>query len=137
MRVVLDTNVLVSALMKPRGIEALVLLLAFQERFELCISTAVLAEYERVLPRPELKLNPHEIQAALANIRKLARLVHSARTLKISPHESDNRFYECADAAEADYIVTGNKKHFPVGRGSTKIVAARQFLETIQAQPGE
>jgi uncharacterized protein len=51
--------------------------------------------------------------------------------VKISPDDSDNRLYECAEAAQADYLVTGNTKHFPVEHGSTKIVTPRQFLEIL------
>lgn len=131
MRVVLDTNILVSALMKPEGREALVLLLAVRGQLELYVSPAVLTEYEKVLHRPKLKLNPREIEAALANVGKVGRLVNPARTLKLSGDESDNRFYECAQAAQADCIVTGNAKHFRQDLPPTKIVNARQLLELL------
>src|ERR1035437_1450104 len=51
--------------------------------------------------------------------------------LNISGHEPDNRFYECADAASADYIVTGNLKHFSQSHRNTRIVNPRQFLELL------
>jgi uncharacterized protein len=50
-------------------------------------------------------------------------------TLEVSPHKPDNRFLECADAAAADYLITGNKRHFPASWKRTKIVNARDFLE--------
>lgn len=135
MRVVLDTNIIVSALIAPRGLEALILLLALRGEFEMYVSPAVLAEYHEVLHRPRFEhLKPHVAQDALTNIRKTARFVHPTRILKISDHESDNRFYECADAAHADYLVTGNTKHFAAGHGNTEIVTPRQFLELLATQ---
>jgi hypothetical protein len=71
----------------------------------------VLAEYDEVLRRPRLKLQQRQIDEALAAIRKVANLVAPAQTLSVSADESDNRFLECAEAAEADYLVTGISAH--------------------------
>ena len=73
----------------------------------------VLAEYEDVLRRPRFKLQPHRIDTALQAIPKVGHLVEPVNTIAISTHEADNRFLECADAAAADYLVTGNTRHFP------------------------
>jgi putative PIN family toxin of toxin-antitoxin system len=130
-RVVLDTNVIVSALLVPAGTQASVLLLALQGRVALYISSPVIDEYEEVLRRPRLKLQPRQIQEALAAIREVAHLVARTQTLSISTHESDNRFLECAEAARADYLVTGNTRHFPQSHKTTKIVTGRQFLDIL------
>lgn len=55
----------------------------------------------------------------------------------VSPHEPDNRFLECAEAAAADYLVTGNRRHFPRRYKATEVVTPRQFLEIVKALPGE
>jgi len=138
MRVVLDTNIIVSGLIAPHGPSARTLS-ATPQYFEMCVSPAVFAEYEEVFHRPRFfkRLPPRYVEKALASIRKTASQVHPTRTLKSSTHESDNRLYECADAAQADYLVTGNTKHFPVGYGNTKIVTPRQFLEIIAGQHRE
>jgi predicted nucleic acid-binding protein len=94
----------------------------------LCLSPALLAEYQEVLYRPRLKLQPGEIEAVLANIRRVGWMVRPSETLRISGHEPDNRIYECADAAHADYIVIGNAKHFPKPHKNTTVVNARQLL---------
>jgi len=111
--VVLDTNIVVSALIAPIGNEAVVLSLALQGRLAVCFSPAILAEYQEVLSRPRLKLRPTEIEAALASIRGVGRMVYPFETLDISSDEPDNRIYECAAAAHADYIVTGNANISP------------------------
>ena len=51
--------------------------------------------------------------------------------LAISKHSSDNRFYECAEEAKADYIVTGNLKHFTEPYLNTRIITGRQLLELL------
>ena len=131
-RVVLDTNVIVSASLMPDGIQAAVLSLAFHGEIALYLSAPVLSEYEEVLCRPRFKLPPQEIEAVLRDICKAGHFVRPTRTLAISPHESDNRFIECAEAADADYLVTGNARHFPPTHGRTKIVTGRALLEIVR-----
>lgn len=138
MRVVLDTNIIVSALLAPRSTPGMLLLLALDARFEMCVSPAVLAEYAEVLHRPRFqKLDPRDVHNALKDIRRVALIVHPSRRLAISGDEADNRFYECAEAAEADYLVTGNTKHFPAGIGKTAVVTAGRLLELIQGEMQE
>lgn len=132
-RVVLDTNVVVSALVRPHGLQDQVLRLALAGVLQLCISEAVLEEYARVLPRPRLKLRPEEIQTTLAKIREAATVVYPNKTLAISKDEPDNRFLECAEAARAAYLVTGNTRHFPQTHKATMIVNGRQLLALLTA----
>ena len=127
-RLVLDTNAVVSAQLKPAGLEAVVLLLALRRVVQLCISPPILAEYQRVLYKPKLKFNPRRVEAVLLDIGAASRLVHPVDVLTAASHESDNRFLECVQAARADYLVTGNKRHFPKQWGSAKIVNAHEFL---------
>ena len=111
--------------------QASVLLLALTSRIALYVSPPVLAEYEEVLRRPRLKLQPQQIATAMAAIRKVAHLVKPNHTVSVSPHESDNRFLECAEAAEADWLVTGNTRHFPESHVQTKTVTGRRFLDIL------
>jgi putative PIN family toxin of toxin-antitoxin system len=130
-RVVLDTNVVVSALLVPVGTQSSVLLLALRGDVELYVSAPILHEYEEVLRRPRFKLQPRQIAIALRDIRKVAHVVAPAAKITTSTHESDNRFLECADAADADYLVTGNIRHFPKIHKRTRIVTGRQFLDLL------
>ncbi|MDQ2944995.1 MAG: PIN domain-containing protein, partial [Acidobacteriota bacterium] len=57
--------------------------------------------------------------------------VKSRGRLKIAGHEDDNRIYECAVAAKANYIITENAKHFKKPYKNTKIVNARQLLKLV------
>jgi putative PIN family toxin of toxin-antitoxin system len=134
-RLALDTNVVVSALLKPRGLEDQVLRLGLAGKAHLRVSQAVLAEYTLVLSRPRLKLQPREVTRALDELRQASTVVHPAFALKLCLHEPDNRFLECAEAAASDYLVTGNVRHFPREYKNTKVVTARQFLEMLAARP--
>jgi putative PIN family toxin of toxin-antitoxin system len=130
-RVVLDTNVVVSALLKPQGREDQVLRLALAGRLLLCVSPQVLAEYGRVLSRPRFNFQPEEVATALRQLEKAGSLFRPARILKISGHGPDNRFYECADAAQAAFLVTGNLEHFKKDYRATRIVNARKLLDLL------
>jgi len=63
--------------------------------------------------------------------RKVAHLIEPTETLSVSIHESDNCFLECAEAAETDYLVTGNTRHFPQTHKRTKIVTGRRLLDIL------
>jgi putative PIN family toxin of toxin-antitoxin system len=70
-RVVLDTNVLVSALLSSEGLPARVFLMAITSKeIQLCVSGDIYAEYDEVIRRPQFKRSAHEIEAALGAIRE-------------------------------------------------------------------
>ena len=128
LRVVLDTNVLVSAMLSRHGNEALVLRMARSGSFLACVSATILDEYELVLRRPAFRLPQSSVGQLLLYLRTEGLLVVPESELRISPHDADNRFQECAEAAQADFLVTGNKRHFPKQWKGTKIVNARELL---------
>ena len=130
-RLVLDTNVLVSANLNQGGLEAQIVALALNEEILLCVSAAILAEYKRVLLYPRLKFVPGEVARFLTRLGRSSVLVAPARTLTVSRDEADNRFLECAEAASAEYLVTGNKRHFPKQWKTTRVVNARELLGLI------
>ncbi len=130
-KVVIDTNVVVSATLVDQGPSAAILNLTTSKRIQMFVSPALLAEYEEVLRRPRLKLDPARIADALSLIRGASTEVFPTGTLKISDHESDNRFYECAEAVQADYLITGNTAHFRKDHKTTKIITPRDFIDLI------
>jgi uncharacterized protein len=122
--------VLLSAAIQPRGLPAQVLELIASRAVELCISEELLDECREVFGRAKFAgLDLHLVTRLLTLVADEATLVTPANRLTESPDESDNRFYECA--AEADYIVTGDIKHFKKPYKTTKIVTARQFLALL------
>jgi predicted nucleic acid-binding protein len=67
----------------------------------------------------------------LAQVRTGAIVVHPTHRLTVSKDEADNRFLECAQTAEAEYVVTGNIKHFPTLYKNIMVVTSRRFLEIL------
>lgn len=131
-RLVLDTNILVSALLSRQGIPAQVLLLALSEPdIQLCLSGNVFAEYEDVLRRPLFRRTPEEVDTVLGAIRKASLWVKPTVVVHGCSDPDDDIFLECAQAADAHYLVTGNLKHFPESWGGTRIVSARKFLDSV------
>lgn len=130
-RIVVDTNIFVSAAISERGIPAAILDSIAAHRCVLCLSEAILDEYEGVLRRPKLQLEPLRIEYLLKLAVEEGVLVAPTGTVAESPDEADNRFLECAEAAHADYLVTGNVKHLPQTHKGTEIVTGRRFLDIL------
>jgi putative PIN family toxin of toxin-antitoxin system len=131
-RAVIDTNVPVSGLLAPRGNEALILLAIHQGLVHPCFSEESLDEYAAVLARPKFAFLPDEIAAVLAMFRRQGDLFQSTASLAASVDPGDTKFLQCAEAAQADYIVTGNKRHFSESaHGVTSIVSAGELLDWI------
>jgi uncharacterized protein len=130
-RVVLDTNVVVSAHLNGDGYERYVLDLALAGKLHLAVSEAILDEYAGVLSRPKFAIGSKQVAKSLRLIRSSAKIVFPQRELSVVHDPYDNRFLECAEAGRADYLVTGNKRHFPKSWGQTLVVNARELAEWI------
>jgi putative PIN family toxin of toxin-antitoxin system len=131
-RVVFDTNVIVSAAWTRGGAEAYALDLAAANKLQLYATEPILSEYETVLRRPKFsRLPPELIDKLIELIRGLAIIIVPFERLAVSPDEDDNRFLECAEAADAHYLVTGNKRHFPHRWKRTTIINARELIEML------
>lgn len=131
LRLVVDTNIVVSAALKPDGLQRTVLLLAITKPARIYISKAILREYSEVLARPELQIRKGLQRQLLDLLRNRAHFVAPAWTLQVTSDPEDNMFLECADAARADYLVTGNVRHFPRFWKKTKVITSREFLGLV------
>jgi putative PIN family toxin of toxin-antitoxin system len=105
--------------------------LALTKPARLYISREVLAEYRAVLRRPEFKIRKGLQQQLRQFIKNRAQLVASVRSVTAATDPDDNKFLECAEAARADYLITGNQRHFPKFWKQTKIISARQFIDIV------
>jgi uncharacterized protein len=131
LRLVIDTNVLVSAALKPEGLQRTTFLLAITKPARLYVSQPIIDEYEDVLARPELKIRKGLRLQLLQFVHNRSRLVVPSRPIEAAGDPDDNRFLECADAARADYLVTGNQRHFPRFWKKTKIITPREFIGLV------
>lgn len=130
-RLVLDTNVVLSAALKPDGLQRLIFQVALSPFCEIFISAPILAEYEDVLGRKRFKFQPDEVKAIINLITSKAVLVTPTNTITAARDPDDNMFLECAEEAGANYLVTGNKKHFPAKWKKTKVVSGREIMDLM------
>lgn len=131
LRLVVDTNILVSAALKPEGLERTVVLLALTKPALWYVSRPILSEYDLVLARPELKIRRSLRMQFLQLIRNRSYSVVPSKLAVITRDPVDNIFIECADRARADYLITGNQRHFPRFWKNTKVISSREFLSVI------
>lgn len=131
LRLVLDTNVLVSAAIKPTALQRTVLLLAITKPARWYVSRPILEEYSHVLARPELRIRKGLRQQLLQLIKNHSHIVVPARRLEVTSDPDDNMFLECADAARADYLVTANQRHFPRFWKNAKVITSREFIDIV------
>ena len=138
MKVVLDANVFVSALLTQQGNAKRILDYWQENKFELLTSPEILDEWNRALRYPHLvqihQKSEVEIQRLLKLVQKHSTLVKPTEKLTISDDESDNRYIECAVSGGADYLVTGDKKHLlPIGEyKGVRIISPATFLTLFQ-----
>ena len=128
LRLVIDTNVLVSAALKPEGLERSAVVLAVTKPARFYVSRPILEEYADVLSRPELDIRKGVRQQLLQLVRNHSYIVRPSRRLEVAGDPDDNMFLECADTARADYLITGNQRHFPRFWKRTKIITTREFI---------
>jgi putative PIN family toxin of toxin-antitoxin system len=132
-RVVLDTNVVVAALLQPLGPPAQIFALAIEGVIQACVSGNVYAEYEEVISRPRFKRDANTIASMLRTIRERCFWVKPTESIRDCSDSDDDIFLECASAAQAQYLVTGNLKHFPASWMDIQIVTPRRLLDELTA----
>lgn len=129
--VVLDTNVVVSALLGRASVPGAILEEALTGRIIPLLHEDILEEYNDVLHRPKFKFDGHDIEVALAGLIKRGIFIDAAPVEDYIPDPDDAVFYQVvmeARKAEDAYLVTGNLKHFPV---KTFVVTPKEMLDII------
>lgn len=129
LRVVLDTNVIISGLLTVQGPAASILNLALNEYFTVLYDNRILDEYERVLKRKHFGFDEDNIFVLLNFVRQEGEYILANPTRYVFHDYSDVPFFEVAETGQADYLITGNLKDFPKQCDSFSIVNPRQFLD--------
>ena len=132
MRVVLDTNVLVSALLVEGSVPHQLLELAVARRYELIIDSRIVAEYRLVLERPKFGFDLTTVVRVFAVLDRAEWIVAEPLSLTL-PDRSDQPFIEVAVTGGADAIVTGNVRHFRFAGGhlAIPVLTPRQMLDAL------
>ena len=135
MRVILDTNILVAALISPSGPPAAILQAFLDERFTLVTCEPQLEEFRRVTRGPELRkrVKPAEAGTLVNELRALALIPKRLPKVERSSDLHDDFLLALAEAASADYLVTGDKSGLLAlrKRRRTRIVTARRFSNLL------
>ncbi len=129
LRLVMDTNVVVSAALREESLPRMALLIAIARPARLYVSQPIIEEYSEVLARHAIGIRRSNRLRFLQLIRNRSLLVSPYRRLEVTNDPDDNKFVECADTARADYLITGNGRHFPRFWKGTKIITPREFIE--------
>lgn len=125
MLVVVDTNILVSALWSRNGAPARAVGLVLSGQLTPCYDHRIMLEYRQVLQRPKFRFQPSEINALLAWIKQSGRSVVPAPVDIPFVDKADRKFYEVAKYCGA-VLITGNLKHFP---NDDAVMSVSNFLE--------
>ena len=137
MKIVLDTNVLVSGLLQPFGPSGQIVLLVASGELVLCHDPRILAEYKDVLLRKKFHFDPERVEALLEQIRAIGIPVAPRPLATRLPDPDDEPFLEVTVAGRARCLVTGNLKHYPAeARHGAEVLSPRSFIELYRSEPG-
>ena len=136
-RAVLDVNVLISALISPSGVPAQVLDAWRAERFVVVTSEPILAEFQRVVARPQLGkrygLTPSRVERLVRGLRQFALVTPGQWEVRgVAPDPDDDKLLACAVEGRADYLVTGDKGLLELREHEgLQILAPANFIRTL------
>ncbi len=135
MKIVLDTNVLVSGLLTPFGPSGEIVRMVFSGELTVYIDARILAEYKDVLHRPKFKFNKDHIGILLDFIKQYGQFTLSSPLKTCLPDPDDEPFLEVAIAGRVRSIVTGNTAHYPSPlREGIDIFSPSEFIEFYRKQ---
>lgn len=130
MKVVLDTNVLVAGMLTPFGTCGEIARMLASGDLTLCVDARIMLEYDDVLRRPRFDIDPRMIGVVMGYIKSSAQTCASIPLTESLPDPDDNVFLEVALAGKADFLVTGNTRHFPVNlRAGVQVLSLHEFLK--------
>jgi len=136
MRIVLDTNVLVSGLLHAEGNPGQVLALALAGAIKVCHDPLILAEYAEVLARPRIQFNPERVREVLAKLEQDGASVSASDQPLGLLDADDEPFLAVALAGLADYLVTGNMADYPADkRHGCAVVSPAEFIRIWSQRP--
>jgi putative PIN family toxin of toxin-antitoxin system len=129
-KAVIDTNVLVSALLTPGRNAARILAMVRDKTLVPCYTAEIMEEYQEVLSRDKFGLPKAEVDALLMGIVRHGHLVDFVKSSFDMPDEDDRKFYDAATTADA-FLITGNLSHYPEG---PSVINPARFLERIETR---
>lgn len=132
MRVVIDTNIVVSAILRDRLPEQVLLFILAEPDWEWVASPEILIEYREVLRRPKFGLPVHMLGQWEERFRSAIAVWPVEASVSFPRDLKDAKFLACALAADADFFITGDRDFTEVRKlGRTKIISVAQFEKLV------
>lgn len=130
MRIVVDTNVLVSGVLNPHGAPGRIVDAMLSEAFTLLYDDRIHSEYSEVLQRPAFGFRRVDVETLLEFVETAGERISTLPAAVVLPDPADLPFLEVAMSGQADALVTGNVRHFRPRRGQHRVdvVAPADFL---------
>jgi putative PIN family toxin of toxin-antitoxin system len=129
MRVVVDTNVIVSALININGTPAKILSLILNGDVKILYDNRIIFEYADVLSRNDFGFPKEIINDLLNYFKHEGEFINSEYIKTKFSDETDKKFYEVYKSGKAKYLITGNKKHFPK---EDAIIIPKDFMQVYE-----
>lgn len=132
MRIVIDTNILVSAILKDRDPEAVILFVTECADMEWVVSSEIMTEYREVLSRPKFGLPSDTLRAWLSLLDRITVVWPVDLSIDFPRDQKDAKFLSCAIVAGADYFITGDRDFSQAQKlFSTTILSVTQFKRLV------
>lgn len=129
MRVVIDTNVLVSGLLSPYGASGEIVRMAVAGSLDLLYDARIVSEYEEVLSRPKFSFDKAHLDSLIEFITHFGIPVSATPLSRHLPDMDDEPFLEVAISGKAECLITGNAAHYPMKpKRKVQVLTPRQFL---------
>ena len=129
MKIVLDTNVLVSGLLTPFGSSGEIIRMVFSNELTLFLDARILSEYRDVLHLPKFSFNKDDVATLLEFIKYYGRVIAGTPLINPLPDQEDEPFLEVAIAGNVKALVTGNAAHYPVSlREGVRLLSPAEFI---------
>jgi putative PIN family toxin of toxin-antitoxin system len=126
MKIVLDTNIIVSAFLNPKGVPGEIVSLLLSRKITICYDNRIFSEYTEVLKKSKFNFDTILVDSFLEFIKENGEyIIAEPKNIKFDD-EDDKVFYEVYKSCDANCIVTGNKKHFPE---ENNIITPREYIE--------
>ncbi len=132
MKFVIDTNVLISAALRDRVPEEVILFVAGRADFQWVVSEDIVKEYKEVIGRDKFNLPPEVLKKWHGLIDTVTSRIAVDLTIDFPRDQTDAKFIACALSAGADYLITGDRDLTEARRlGSTVIISVTMFKKLV------
>jgi putative PIN family toxin of toxin-antitoxin system len=130
---VLDTNVMVSGLLSPKGPPGRLVDAILSRRLKIAFDDRILQEYREVLARPMFHFKTVDVAAFWEILPFQRHLVAMPVEGLLASDDADTKFLEVAFATETKILVSGNERHYPAkSRGGVRVISPREAFESLQ-----